>query len=249
VPSGAARAIAEENYWPPSFTKTNLATKRADKRVMRDRRRLPSRQRTYIRLYHGTARCCVVSTARSTGFKLKLPAIYYRRHFHHGGSRAMRYGGNRSPAAAPAPRAATPPRRQASLRIFVVRGGLPCDPPVGGHPCHGGMIPRLHRAVSDKNRASEERFGCKIGKVRREHIESLYPPAATDLCAVIRPVLVPIRKVSNQKFQYFRPSSSWCSFSFASCRRLPSRLNDQQTCYRRASQFSKIIFAIVCVEH
>src|SRR5215470_11322289 len=43
-------------------------------------------------------------------------------------------------------RAATPPRRRAAwLRIFVVRCGLPCDPPVGGHSCNGGMIPRFHR--------------------------------------------------------------------------------------------------------
>ena len=41
------------------------------------------------------------------------------------------------------------PRRQVWLRIFVVRCGLPCDPPVGGHSCHGGMISRFHRAVSD----------------------------------------------------------------------------------------------------
>src|SRR5215813_11349247 len=54
-----------------------------------------------------------------------------------------------SPAAAPAPRAATRPprRRQAWLRIFVVGCSLPCDPPVGGHSCNGGMIARFHRAV------------------------------------------------------------------------------------------------------
>jgi len=52
-----------------------------------------------------------------------------------------------SSAAARALRAATPPRRRAWLRIFVVRCGLPCDPPVGGHSCNGGMIPRFHRAV------------------------------------------------------------------------------------------------------
>jgi hypothetical protein len=51
--------------------------------------------------------------------------------------------------AARAPRAATQPRRRAWLRIFVVRCGLPCDPPVGGHSCNGGMIPRFHRVVSD----------------------------------------------------------------------------------------------------
>jgi hypothetical protein len=35
------------------------------------------------------------------------------------------------------------------LRIFVVRCGLPCDPPLGGHSCNGGMIPRFHRGVCD----------------------------------------------------------------------------------------------------
>ena len=57
---------------------------------------------------------------------------------------------NSSRAAACAPRAATRlPRRRASLRIFVVRCGLPCDPPVGGHSCNGGMIPRFYRAVCE----------------------------------------------------------------------------------------------------
>src|SRR5262249_10252834 len=54
-----------------------------------------------------------------------------------------------SPPAARASRAATPPRRRAWLRIFVVGCSLPCDPPVGGHSCNGGMIPRFHRAVCD----------------------------------------------------------------------------------------------------
>jgi hypothetical protein len=40
-------------------------------------------------------------------------------------------------------------RKRPDLRIFVVRCGLPCDPPVGGHSCHGGIIPCFHRAVSD----------------------------------------------------------------------------------------------------
>jgi Putative GTP-binding controlling metal-binding len=42
--------------------------------------------------------------------------------------------------------------RRARLRIFVVRCSLPCDPPVGGHSCNGGMIPRFHRVVSDSRR-------------------------------------------------------------------------------------------------
>src|SRR5215471_14326245 len=51
-------------------------------------------------------------------------------------------------AAARAPRAATSlRRREAWLRIFVVRCSLPCDTPVGGHSCNGGRIPRFHRAV------------------------------------------------------------------------------------------------------
>src|SRR5262245_57865930 len=53
-------------------------------------------------------------------------------------------------ASARASQAATrPPRRRVRPRIFVVRYSLPCDPPVGGHSCNGGMIPRFHRAVCD----------------------------------------------------------------------------------------------------
>jgi hypothetical protein len=35
-----------------------------------------------------------------------------------------------------------------------------------------GMIPRFHRAVSDKTAPSEDRLGCKNPKVSSEHIES-----------------------------------------------------------------------------
>jgi hypothetical protein len=42
--------------------------------------------------------------------------------------------------------AAAPPR---AVKNFVVRCSLPCDPPVGGHSCNGGMIPRFRRAVCD----------------------------------------------------------------------------------------------------
>jgi hypothetical protein len=61
-------------------------------------------------------------------------------------------GSPASLTAARAPRAAMPPPlRRAWLRIFAVRCGLPCDPPVGGHSCDAGMIPRFHRAVSDSD--------------------------------------------------------------------------------------------------
>src|SRR5262245_5545098 len=46
-----------------------------------------------------------------------------------------------------------PPRRRAWLRIFVVRGSLPCDPPVGGHSRNGGRyhvsiaVTKAHRQV------------------------------------------------------------------------------------------------------
>src|SRR5262249_25022753 len=53
-----------------------------------------------------------------------------------------------TPAAGRARRAATPARRRAGWpRIFVVGYSLPCDPPVGGHSCNGGIIPRFHRAA------------------------------------------------------------------------------------------------------
>src|SRR5215813_14153563 len=67
-------------------------------------------------------------------------------------------------AAAPAPRAAmTPPRRRAWLRVFVVRYGLPCDPPVGGHSCNGRMITRFHRAVCRSREPSQRPLGLKHG--------------------------------------------------------------------------------------
>jgi len=65
---------------------------------------------------------------------------------------------NREPRRARAPRAALPPpRHRAWLRIFAVQCSLPCDPPVGGHSCNGGMIPRFHRAVSDEGASQPAR--------------------------------------------------------------------------------------------
>src|SRR5262249_49742046 len=53
-----------------------------------------------------------------------------------------RYAARARPAALLPGPATRQPRRRAWLRIFVVRCSLPCDPPVGGHSCNGGMIPR-----------------------------------------------------------------------------------------------------------
>src|SRR5262245_8371794 len=57
------------------------------------------------------------------------------------------------PAARAPPAARSRPRRRAWLRIFVVRCDLPCDPPVGGHSCNRGMIPRsIARSVTKGDR-------------------------------------------------------------------------------------------------
>src|SRR5262249_29917788 len=65
------------------------------------------------------------------------------------GLTACRFDAFRRAAAHVPPTATPPPRSRAWLRIFVVRCGLPCDPPLGGHSCNGGMIPRFDRAVCD----------------------------------------------------------------------------------------------------
>ena len=84
---------------------------------------------------------------------------------------AHRCAASRRPAAR-APRAAALLRRRAWLRIFVVRCSLPCDPPVGGHSCNAGMIPRFHRAVctdADGSRVklANDRLGSKAVRLRR----------------------------------------------------------------------------------
>src|SRR5262249_61092393 len=38
-------------------------------------------------------------------------------------------------------------RRLRWLNFFGFRRRVPSDPPVGGHSCNGGMIPRFHRVV------------------------------------------------------------------------------------------------------
>ena len=53
-------------------------------------------------------------------------------------------------------RATQPPlRRAASLRIFVVRCSLPCDPPVGSHSCNGGMV-SIARSVPTSRSMDDE---------------------------------------------------------------------------------------------
>jgi hypothetical protein len=92
-----------------------------------------------------------------------------------------------APFAAHAPRSATrPPRREAWLRIFVVRCGLPCDPPFGGHSCNGQMIPRFHRAVSAKTALPKTASGAKSERFDAS-ISSRFTPGR-DRCAVIRPL-------------------------------------------------------------
>jgi hypothetical protein len=150
------------------------------------------------------------------------------------------------------PRAATQPlRRRAWLRIFVVRCGLPCDPPFGGHSCNGQMIPRFHRAVSAKTALPKTASGAKSERFDAS-ISSRFTPRS-------RPMRGHPSTVSSFQFGKYRTKSSSTSghpavgVAFHSrvqaTAEVPSRLNDQQTCYRRASQFSRIIFAIVCVEH
>src|SRR5262245_51350404 len=77
------------------------------------------------------------------------------------------------------PRAATQPRRQAWLRIFGVQCSLPCDPPVGGHSCNGGMIPRfppLHCGISVASMSA-------MGQERRSRVT--WPTSALALKADI----------------------------------------------------------------
>ena len=81
------------------------------------------------------------STSGGQVFRSKPLACLWHCHACNTATRNPEWAGRAPPAAT------TPPRRRAWLRIFVVRCGLPCDPPVGGHSCNGGTIPRFHRAV------------------------------------------------------------------------------------------------------
>src|SRR5262247_2954968 len=101
-----------------------------------------------------------------------------------------------SRAAARAPRAAKrPQRRRAWLRIFVVRCGLPCDPPVGGHSCNRGMIPRFHRGSPEATRrAFNKRFLLDLAEDWQQHGREVFkrvrresPAAYLKVCAMLVP--------------------------------------------------------------
>src|SRR5262249_55446839 len=51
--------------------------------------------------------------------------------------------------------------------IFGVRCGLPCDPPVGGHSCNGGMISPFHRAVAASRVAAQPCLAANSSCPRR----------------------------------------------------------------------------------
>src|SRR5262245_25530140 len=85
----------------------------------------------------------------------------------------------RSACCAPAASGHALRRRRARLRNFVVRCGLPCDPPFGGHSCNGGMIPRfsegtnkLLRCESLEPRMSLVGLGCAKTPAPVAHVET-----------------------------------------------------------------------------
>src|SRR5262249_11540257 len=58
---------------------------------------------------------------------------------------------------------------RAWLRIFVVRCGLPCDPPVGGHSCRGEMIPRFQPLGVRGGKAQNEQMFSDVTTRRARH--------------------------------------------------------------------------------
>src|SRR5262250_1190028 len=89
-----------------------------------------------------------------------------------------------------------PPRRRAAwLRIFVVRCGLPCDPPVGGHSCNRGMIPRFHRGSPEATqRAFNKRFLLDLAEDWQQHGREVFkrvrresPASYLKVCAMLVP--------------------------------------------------------------
>src|SRR5262249_10849048 len=97
-----------------------------------------------------------------------------------------------------------PPRHRAAwLRIFVVRCSLPCDPPVGGHSCNGGMIPRLYRAVCDLSPVGKSseclRMTARVksGKAQTEHMFCGLPPKANLTADIVDVSQVPPTNLCN----------------------------------------------------
>src|SRR5262249_38941791 len=113
-----------------------------------------------------------------------------------------------------APLSATrPPRRRAWLRIFVARCSLPCDPPVGGHSCNGGMIARFHHPV--RNEASRHRsawlkdpFGADGHQPFAERVlRNILPAAEADHSALMLAARIPLPHFSVSSAMSFPKSA------------------------------------------
>jgi len=97
--------------------------------------------------------------------------------------------------------------REAWLRIFVVRCSLPSDPPVGGHSCNGGMIPRFHRGSyqgreASRVNASNERLGSD-SVIRRCRLDVRFAQKRTRLGDFMstRPSLTPLADLGRSPWQ------------------------------------------------
>src|SRR5262249_45355243 len=96
------------------------------------------------------------------------------------------------------------PRRRAWLRIFVVRCGLPCDPPVGGgHSRNGGMIPRFMAArlmstPAEKAHRLACRYAMRPENRRTDDRRSLCRQAGNrHHCGVIKAEAEPLRALPH----------------------------------------------------
>ena len=94
------------------------------------------------------------------------------------------------PGTARLPRAATQPprRREAWLRIFVVRCGLPCDPPVKGHSCNGGRSHGLRASeLCDLQWSQVELATGRLHVRRAKNGSPSVHPMQGDDCSANRP--------------------------------------------------------------
>src|SRR5262245_41157491 len=72
---------------------------------------------------------------------------------------------------------------------------LPCDPPVGGHSCNRGMIPRFHRGSPEATRrAFNKRFLLDLAEDWQQHGREVFkrvrresPAAYLKVCAMLVP--------------------------------------------------------------